>query len=479
MKKLVLASVTVLASACLVAPLLQAQDLTIKDPAEYNAYNQAYTQSDPKAQAAAFETFLQQYPQTVVKLPVLKMLVGDYQKIGDGDHLLSASTALLQVDPNNLEAIVFSVAIKSNQCKKSVDAKTGVAADTQACDDAAALARKGLIVPKPADTSADDWKTETARSYPLLDSAIASDDVYAKKDFKAAVTDYRNELMLFTPDQTQSGSGLVESLNLAEVYAKLEPADAQAVTVAAAAVKAGTDPNAQKALDDAKAKDMSDYFNAIWLYARVWSYAPAGFKGQIETKLDYWYSKYHGSLDGLPAVKTQSMSTIFPPAGFTITPAPTPAEKIHNILVTTPDLSTLALADKELVLAYGSKDDADKLWAVMKDKETPVPGIVIDASTTTLKVAVTDDAKQAKTADFIVNLKTPLTDKEVPAVGSELKLMSEGGPELDATYDSYTQVPGTDTAGPSAQIVLREGFIQEKKKAPVRKPSPAHRPAAH
>jgi len=28
----------------------------------------------------------------------------------------------------------------------------------------------------------------------------------------------------------------------------------------------------------------------------------------------------------------------------------------------------LALADKELVLAFGSKEDADKLWALLKDK---------------------------------------------------------------------------------------------------------------
>jgi len=449
MKKLVLASVMALASTCLVAPSLQAQDqstITIKDPAEYNDYSMATTQSDPKAKAAALEAFLTKYPQSVVKLAVLKMLVGTYQGLNDPDHLLSASTALLQVDPNNLEAILFSVAIKNGNCKKSVNQNTGVAADAQSCDDAAALAHKGLTVPKAADLSADDWKKQTDAAYPVFESAIAADDVYSKKDFKGAVDEYKKELMLFQPAQTQSGTGLVDTLNLAEAYVKLTPPDA---------------------------------INAVWFYARAWNFAPASFKPVIEKKLDYWYSKYHGGLDGLDGIKTQAAATVFPPGTLVITPADTPAQKIHKILVTTPDLSTLALADKELVLAFGSKDDADKLWAVMKDKETPVPGTVIEASTTVIKVAVTDDAKQAKTADFIVNLKTPLADKDVPAAGTDMKLMSEGGPELDGTYDTYTQIPGTDTVAQSAQIVLRDGFIQEKKKVVPHKPAASHHPAAH
>jgi hypothetical protein len=266
------------------------------------------------------------------------------------------------------------------------------------------------------------------RLIPVFHSAIAADDVYSKKDFKAAVDEYKKELMLFQPaDQTQSGTGLVDTLNLAEAYVKLTPPDA---------------------------------VNAVWFYARAWNFAPAGFKPQIEKKLDYWYNKYHGGLDGLDAIKTQAAATVFPPGTLVITPADTPQQKIHKILVNTPDLSTLALADKELVLAFGSKEDADKLWALMKDKETPVPGTVIEATASVIKVAVTDDAKQSKTADFIVNLKTPLADKDVPAVGSDLKLMSNGGPELDGTYDTYTQIPGTDTVAQSAQIVLRDGIEQ-------------------
>jgi tetratricopeptide (TPR) repeat protein len=447
MKKLVFASVMALASLSLVSgPLLRAQDLSIKDPSEYNAYSMASTQADPAKKAQGLEDFLTKYPQSVAKTVVLNMLVDTYQQLNQPDQALSAATRLLQVDPSNMKAIYLSVAIKTSQCKKALDPKTGLATDPAPCDDAAALAQKGLTAAKPAATSDDEWKKMTDASYPIFDSAIALDDAVAKKDYKAAIDEYRKELMLFPADGTKSGTGLVDTLNLAEVYVKLVP---------------------------------PDMVNAVWFYARAVDFAPAGYKPVIEKKLDYWYNKYHGSMDGLDAIKAQAQATVFPPGTLTIAPADTPAEKIHKILANTPDLNTLALADKELVLSFGSKDDADKLWALLKDKPTPVPGTVIEATASQIKVAVTDDAKQAKTADFVVNMKTPLTDKELESVkpGTELGLSSKNQAELDGTYDSYTQIPGTDTVAQSAQIVLRDGVLTPEKKAPVHKPAAAHHTA--
>lgn len=442
MKKFVFASVMALASISLVsAPTLRAQDsdqITIKDPAEFNAYQMATTQSDPKAKAAGLETFLQTYPQSVVKSSVLDLLVDTYQQLKDDDHTLSAASRLLQVDPNNMKAIYVSVDIKKKQCQKTSDAQT--------CDDAGAMAQKGLATPKPAKTSDADWKKQTDATKPFFHSVIALDDILSKKDIKAGIAEYTQELMLFTPEATQSGPGLVDTLNIAEAYVKDTPPDA---------------------------------VNAVWFYARALNFAPDSYKAVIGKKLEYWYKKYHGGLDGLDDLKVQAAKTVFP-SNFVLKPAPTQAEKIHAILVNTPDLKTLALADKELVLAFGSKEDADKLWALMKDQATPVPGVVIEATDSVIKVAVTADAKEAKIPDFVVNLKTPLAAKAIPAVGSEFGLQAKGQAELDGSYDSYTQVPATATTAQSAQIVLREGtIVPAKKVVPVHKPTPAHRPAAH
>jgi hypothetical protein len=93
-------------------------------------------------------------------------------------------------------------------------------------------------------------------------------------------------------------------------------------------------------------------------------------------------------------------------------------------------------------------------------------------------VAVTQDAKDAKVPDFIVNLKTALADKDVPTVGFEYGLQSKGQAELDGSYDNYTQVPATATTAQSAQIVLRDGTVTaEKKKVVPHKPSAAHHTA--
>jgi tetratricopeptide (TPR) repeat protein len=450
MKKIVFASVMALASISLVAPMLHAQEqpggtISIKDPAEFNSYQMATTQSDPKAKAAALEQFLTQYPQSVVKSAVLDMLIDTYQQLGDADKTLSAASRLLQVDPSNLKATAISVFVKKGQCARSSDAQT--------CDDAGALAQKGLQMPKPAAVSADDWTKQTGATYPLFHSALALDDALGKKDFKAAQDEYTAELKLYTDDQSKS-AGLNDTLLLAQAYS--QPGAAQ------------------------------DLVKAVWFYARVWDFAPANYKAQIEPKLEYYYKKYHGGLDGLDAIKTQAQASVFPPGTFAITPAKSPQEQIHDLLVSTPDLTTLALADKETVLAFGSKEDADKLWGLLQGKQTPVPGIVIAATASQIKVAVTQDAKDAKIADFIVNLKEPLKDSEIPAVGFEFK--TQPSAELDGTYDTYTQIPAADAqpatattpavaaTAQRAEIVLKDAFVQPVKKAPVHH-APVHKKA--
>jgi tetratricopeptide (TPR) repeat protein len=439
MKKLVFASVMALASLSLVlTTTLPAQDsITIKDPAEFNAYQLATTQGDPATKAADLENFLQTYPQSVVKKAVLDQLVDIYyQNLKNPDKTVSAASRMLQLDPNNLKAILYSVVIKKQQCEQTSDAQT--------CDDAAALAHTGLGAPKSADIADGDWKTLTAAAYPIFHSAIAMDYAISKKDFKSAEAEYKAELMLYPDDQTKT-AGLVDSLHLAQAYAM---------------------PGAGQ-----------DLALSTWFFARVWDFAPPAYKAQIEPKLEYYYKKYHGGIDGLDAIKTQAQASTFPPGSFVISPAKSPAEQIHDLIASTPDLSTLALADKETVLALGTKDDADRLWALMKDKPTPVPGIVIEATASTIKMAVTQDAKDGKIPDFIVNMKEPLADKDIPAVGTELGLQSNNGQaELDGTYDTYTQIPGTATTAQRAEIVLREGVLIPEKKKPVvhHKPAPGH-----
>ena len=443
MKKLVFASVLALASVSLVsAPMLRAQDsIVIKDPAEFNTYQMATSQADPKAKAMALESFLTAYPQSVVKNSVLDSLIDTYQGLQDAEKTLSAASRLLQVDPSNMKAIFMSVLIKKSQCVKTQDAQT--------CDDAATLSGKGLSAVKPAATSDADWKKLIGGTYPVFHSAIALDDITSKKDIKGGISEYRTELMLYAPEQTTTwpSQGLWDTLQLAEAYTKSDSPD--------------------------------HLVQAVWFYARAWNYATP-IKAQIEKKMNYYYQKYHGNLDGLNDVKTQAAATLFPSGTFVISAAPTPAELAHKAIMETPNLATMNLGDAEFILANGAKEDTDKLWAVLKNQVTPVPGIVIEASASVIKVAVTQDAKDNKIADFIVNLKKPLADKEIPAVGFEYKIPPATA--LVGTYDTFTQVPATATLSQTAQIVLRDGDIQLEKRKPAtaaHKPAAGHKPAKH
>jgi hypothetical protein len=91
MKKVVVASLLAVASIALVpqngvaqtqvnlGSNAQASSAGIQmSPAEYKAYNDAISQTDPKAKAAALEAYLQAYPQSPVKADVLQQLMLTY-----------------------------------------------------------------------------------------------------------------------------------------------------------------------------------------------------------------------------------------------------------------------------------------------------------------------------------------------------------------------------------------------------------------
>jgi len=457
MKKFVYTTALVITISLLAPQMLVAQTLalgggqdsgqiTIKDAAEFNAYQSAVAQTDPTALANSLESFLKTYPNSVVKNSVTAMSLDAWQGTGNLDKTLDAATRLLAIDANNLKAIFLSVYIKKAQAAQANN-------NPQLWDDAALLANRGLTLKKPASVKDTDWSKQTLASNMLFHSVLANDKLFSKKDYKGAITEYVAELHL-TP-QESTADALLDMVQLAD------------------------------ALNKPEAKELRNPILSIWFYARVWAFAPDNYKGPIEETLEYWYKKYHGGLDGLDAIKQQAAKAMFPPSTLAIEKAPTPAQQIHKMLSQQMDVNTLALSDKETILAVGDKADADRVWEGMKGKQTPVPGVVIEATTSVIKVAVTDDAKQTKEADFIVNMKTPLAEKDVPAVGFEFKIPSpkEPGTALIGNYASYAQIPASDTTDQAALLVLNDGeIIPAEKRAPVKAAKAtkaAKAPAAH
>jgi hypothetical protein len=403
MKKSVLASLLALAiiipgSVSMVYGQAAASgQITIKDPQEYNDYTNAIGQSTPAAKAAAIESFLTKYPNSVVKNDLLEVLMATYQQSGDMAKTLSTADRLLASDPGNLRALAISVYIEKSQAAT----KTTPADAQPILDKAAAQAQTGLSATKSGNLSDADFQKLKAATAPIFDSAIAQ-DAENKKDFAGAIAAFTNELKAYPdPTQTQSGPGLNDTYLLGQAYAQQTPPDLK---------------------------------NAAWFLTRAAQFAPAQAKPQIEKAAEYFYNKYHGSMDGYPAVQALAQTNLFPPDAYNPTPAPpppSPADLAAQTVASTPDLKTLSLGDQEFILFNGKPEDAQKVWDVLKGHRVQVPGTVISATADSVQLAVTQDNQQSKKADFTVNMKTPL--KSVPAIGSTVT--------YDSTFDSYTANP--------------------------------------
>jgi len=254
---------------------------------------------------------------------------------------------------------------------------------------------------------------------PIFYSAITAADV-AKKDYKAEIEDITAELKAQSPEQTTKQPALADTYYLGSAYVSQDP---------------------------------KDLVNGIWFLTRAAQYLPEPYKTQAENAAEYWYKKYHGSMDGFDQVKQLAAANVFPPAEYKPTPAPpppSPQELAHNAIVNTPDLKTLALSDKEFILANGTPEDAQKVWAVLNGVTAEVPGMVVSATPDSVLLAVSDDAKNSNKADFTINMKKPL--KQVPVAGTTVTYI--------ATFDSYTQNP--------PMIILKDGELK-----------PAARPTHH
>jgi hypothetical protein len=492
MKKLVSASVMLLSvcAAMIASPstFAQAADdqataggaqsgncgVTIKDPAEYNAYANATSQSDPHAKAQAIEAFLQQYPNTIAKVDLLSSLMDAY-KTFDAAKTLDAAKRLVQADPGNLRALTFIVYLEKQQAN---GAQAGL-------DQAAADAQTALNASKPQCMTQADYDKVKDVSTPIFYSAIGADD-QAKKDSKSEIDAYTKELQAYKdPAQTtQLPGGLLDTYYLGQAYVQLDP------------------------------KDPANLKNAVWFLTRAAAFSKPPYQAQIQNAAVYWYKKYHCAQNDAACINgnppegfsdiqqlASSPANVFPPSSYNPTPAPpppSPAELAHTAIASTTgcanatpapppappagtaattapapaspapaasasipaectsNLKNLALSDKEFILSNGDQADQQAIWGIMNGVTAEVPGVVVSATADSVQLAVSPDAQQSNKADFTVNMKTSL--KTPPTAGTKVT--------YDATFDSYTQNP--------PMIILKDGEPKAAPKAPVRHTTTHH-----
>jgi hypothetical protein len=443
MKKVVLASLLAIACAFPLSSVSHAQGGIQMSQEEYAVYN-ACTPLTAAAKAGCLEGYLVKYPTSAVKNDVLNQILFNYLPTNDASKITPAADNVLAVDPANLRALTLEVYYRRPQA----DALTDPAAKAAALDTIVGYADKGIAAakaPAPKGTTADEWKTAVATAIPIFYS-VKADDANVKKDYPTAITNYLTELHAADKASLESPSPTLQDVFfLGQAYL-----------------------------------NSKDFLNCAWYADRAAAFA-GQFAAQITPTAQYCYTKYHGKPDGFEQLTALVKASFDPPATLatTITPAPKPSDIVAQLIASTPDLAALAVSDREFAIQYGNTKDpksgtvdpatgkidpatqktySDEVFDSVKGKSVEFPdALVIAATTTSIQVAITDDAVQSKTADFIFNLTEPLKEDKVPAAGAKVT--------LTGTYASYTNVP---------LITMSDGAIVPPKPAAKPKPTVHH-----
>jgi hypothetical protein len=404
-------------------PAAAPQAPVIKDPAEYNAYMGAIQQKDPTARISGLEAYLTQYPNSVMKVAALQTLMQDYQQTNNQTKTVETAEKLVAADTCNVRGLALLAFIDR------LKAQGGDANAKQDLVDAKKYGDSGLeCLPKftkPDGTSDADYDKMKNQMTGIFDAAIGISDLTdknydgARKALRAAEDS--------TPDE-QKDFSVVYPLALA--YAGPSPADPSLTP---------------------------DPIDAIWFAARASAVAPnPQYQTQIEKYAKGLYMKYHAGDDGWTDTLGQAKANADPPAGFTIKPAPTPAEQAHNMLgSTSPD--KMDFATWQFIFINGSKDDQDAVWNAIKGKAVQMQGTVIHATATEFDIAGSADDIDAKKAD--ITLTFPEGEK-VP-----VKLIPKDGSSLD-----FQGEPASYTGNPFMMTMENGKLLKAAAPAPAKRP---------
>ncbi|HEY6250935.1 MAG TPA: hypothetical protein VI685_13325 [Candidatus Angelobacter sp.] len=393
MRKVIQAMVMVLATMVAVAQTQPSQgqpanQVVIKDPGEYNAYMSAFNMQDPVQKAAAMESFIKQYPSSVVKRDALEQLLAAYDAAKNLAKVEETATRILSDNPNNVQALAIETTFQRAK------------GTPQSIADAGAAAQKGLQAlsawTKPEGMSDADFEKATSRMTEIFNGAAGFAALQAK-DYAAASAFYVKSI-------AKDPNNLQDIYPLAVAYLEMTPIN----------------------------------LDGFWYGARALSLA-AGMPDTVKAIAPYVkakYKKYHGKVDDWDKFAATVAGQTAPPADMAalIPPAPTPCDfAVQAVKDNKPE--DLSFSDWEFVLSHANcspanKDAADKVWQAILNKQKTADGteaklklpvLVIKATPDTVQAAITDENQQAKIADITVTLEKPALHP--PAAGTTIDVV--------------------------------------------------------
>lgn len=425
MKKFLMTLVLAFATGAMAQDAQQPQQKTIKDPNEYNAFMSATSQSDPAQKAMALESFVQQYPNSIVKEDALVGAMSGYQQAGNAAKVAEAAAKVLQSFPNNIPALAVSVYSKRSAVNTG---KVAAAQAPQVLAEAAQQAQTGLRAlttwAKPDGVSDADFQKQKIGMGAIFNGAIAQ-DAAARQDWPTAQRFFK-ETVAANPN------------DFFDVYF---------AGVAYLSPKQNTQENT---------------LTGLWYAARAAGLAPTA--PQVAQFGKFYFKKYHGNEQGWDDLVAMAKTSPTPPADLAtrITPAPTPAEQVAAMIKQNPNIETWSFGEWVLLFTYGSSEDKAASFERIKGKPFKFQGVVINATPETADIALTQDAIDAKKAEVSVTMAEPM--KKVPAAGANFS--------FQANPVSYTTEPFMITMDTGVDLTpAAKPTKAAPKKAPAKRPA--------
>jgi tetratricopeptide (TPR) repeat protein len=402
------------------APAQQKKE--IKDPAEYNAYVAAVQAQDPQQKITGIEAFLQTYPNSVMKEDATELLMKTYQQTGNMQKTIETGQRLLQIDPNNLTALALLT------FNSRAQAQQGGANAAQALEQAGQFGARGeqalQTAPKPEGISDADWVKFKQQADLIFSGAIGHAALQAK-NYPVA-----QQNLLKVVQATPNSFSDIYLLALSYLQVKPTPVE-----------------------------------GLFWI-SRAAALAPPQAAPQITSYAKSSYARYHGSDQGFDELLAAAKNSPALPAGFSVAPAPSPAEQAAQMLQKTPP-AKMSFAEWQFILTSGNQQAADQVWAAINGKPIQMVAQVIEATSKSFAMAGSADDIAENKADLTLTMAGPVPAKLMPKVGQQIT--------FEGTPTSYTPNP--------FMMQLTDGKLATRGAAaaatPAKKPTPARKkPAA-
>lgn len=414
------------------------QGKTIEDPAEYNPYIAAINTPDPVQRAAALEAFIEQYPNSVAKVPALQTALEAYQQSNNTVEVEETIKRILQLDPDNV--IVLAVDAYKNRVKIE-------SGDLQAISAARDESQRGIQAldtwSRPCEMPQEEYNAKRAQMTAIFNGSAAM-AALKSGDYTAAQQYYLKAIELdpSIANYSQLGSAAVQ----------MNPADVKGFWYLAKAVALAQAANSQPA-----AQQIADY-------------------GKI------YYRNYHGNEEGWGKLVSDAANQVSVPEGFTISARPTDCALIVTVAEQN-DPGTLSFSDWEMVLSHRdcsqqARPAADKIWKFIQDKQRRQlktgltakqknAGVktqtvklllsvkVISTTKDTIQAAITDKNQKANVPDLQITLEKPAATP--PAKGSEIQI---AGLFTDYTSDPFMFIMKNGELRPAKPAVRKKRVIR-------------------